>query len=148
MTEVTRAGRIGHGPTAQSSSADHGSRARDWNCDRSGIRQRGAELGLAARTRHDLEQTAQQAQALGAFTCIVPVNVSDPAQVEDMVRHTVERFATRDILVNNAGLAGPVGPLQNDMTAWIQSIQVNLIGTFCPAVLFCRLCTSRTVAKS
>ena len=100
--------------------------------------QEGATLALAARTRHDLEQTAQQAQALGSSTCIVPVDVADPTQVEDMVRHTVEQFATIDILVNNAGMAGPVGPLQdNDMTAWIQTIQVNLIGTYlcCRAVL-------------
>jgi NAD(P)-dependent dehydrogenase (short-subunit alcohol dehydrogenase family) len=98
----------------------------------------GATLALAARTRRDLEQTAQQAQALGASTCIVPVDVSDPTQVEDMVRHIVEQFAAIDILVNNAGIAGPVGPLQeNDMTAWIQTIQVNLIGTYlcCRAVL-------------
>ena len=98
----------------------------------------GAKLALAARTRRDLEQTAQEAQALGAPTCIVPVDVSDPTQVEDMVRHTIEQFATIDILVNNAGMAGPVGPLQeNDMTAWIQTIQVNLIGTYlcCRAVL-------------
>jgi len=98
----------------------------------------GAKLALAARTRRDLEQTAQQAQALGASTCIVPVDVSDPTQVEDIVRHTVEQFATIDILVNSAGIAGPVGSLQqNDMTAWIQTIQVNLIGTYlcCRAVL-------------
>jgi NAD(P)-dependent dehydrogenase (short-subunit alcohol dehydrogenase family) len=98
----------------------------------------GAKLALAARTRRDLEQTAQQAQALGASTCIVPVDISDPTQVEDMVRHTVEQFATIDILVNNAGIAGPVGPFQeNDMTAWIQTIQVNLIGTYlcCRAVV-------------
>src|SRR4029434_9602620 len=98
----------------------------------------GAKLVLAARTRRDLEQTAQAAQALGAFTCIVPVDVSDPTQVEDMVRHAIEQFATIDILVNNAGIAGPVGLLQeNDMTAWIQTIQVNLIGTYlcCRAVL-------------
>jgi 3-oxoacyl-[acyl-carrier protein] reductase len=55
-----------------------------------------------------------------------------------MVRQTVERFATIDILVNNAGVAGPVGPLQdNDVAAWVRTIQVNLIGTYlcCRAVL-------------
>jgi NAD(P)-dependent dehydrogenase (short-subunit alcohol dehydrogenase family) len=98
----------------------------------------GARLALAARTRDALEQTAQEAQALGASTCIVPADVSDPTQVEDMVRHTVDRFATIDILVNNAGIAGPVGPLQdNAVDAWVRTIQVNLIGTYlcCRAVL-------------
>jgi NAD(P)-dependent dehydrogenase (short-subunit alcohol dehydrogenase family) len=91
----------------------------------------GAKLALAARTSSDLEQTAQEAQTRGASTCIVPVDVSDPIQVEDMVRHTVERFAAIDILVNSAGIAGPVGPLQeNDVAAWIRTIQVNLIGTY------------------
>jgi 3-oxoacyl-[acyl-carrier protein] reductase len=98
----------------------------------------GAKLALAARTRRDLEQTAQHAQALGASTRVVPADVSDPPQVEDMVRQTVEQFATIDALVNSAGIAGPVGPLQdNDMTAWIQTIRVNLIGTYlcCRAVV-------------
>jgi NAD(P)-dependent dehydrogenase (short-subunit alcohol dehydrogenase family) len=100
--------------------------------------QEGATLALAGRTRRDLEQTAQHAQALGASTGIVPVDVSDPTQVEAMVHQTLEQFATIDILVNNAGMTGPVGPLQEtDRTAWIQTIQVNLIGTYlcCRAVL-------------
>jgi NAD(P)-dependent dehydrogenase (short-subunit alcohol dehydrogenase family) len=100
--------------------------------------QEGASLVLAARTRRDLEQTAREAQVLGATTYIVPVDISDPAQVEDLVRQTVERFATIDILVNNAGMTGPVGPLQEtDVAAWIRTLQVNLIGTYvcCRAVL-------------
>ena len=111
--------------------------------------QEGASLALAARTRRDLEQTAQEAQGLGATTCIVPVDVADPAQVEDLVRQTVGSFGTIDILVNNAGMTGPVGPLQEtDVAAWIQTIQVNLIGTYlcCRAVL--PSCTNTTVAKS
>ena len=58
----------------------------------------GARLALAARTRRGLEQTAQEAQALGASTCIVSADVCDPTQVEDMVRYTIEQFATIDIL--------------------------------------------------
>jgi 3-oxoacyl-[acyl-carrier protein] reductase len=98
----------------------------------------GASLALVARTLDALEQTAHEAQALGASTCVVRADVSDPAQVADMVRNTLDRFATIDILVNNAGIAGPVGPLQeNDVEAWVRTIQVNLIGTYlcCRAVL-------------
>jgi 3-oxoacyl-[acyl-carrier protein] reductase len=100
--------------------------------------QEGARLALAARTLGELEDTAQAVQTLGATTCIARADVSDPTQVDDMVRHTVERFGAIDILVNNAGIAGPVGPLQdNDVTAWMRTIQVNLIGTYlcCRAVL-------------
>jgi NAD(P)-dependent dehydrogenase (short-subunit alcohol dehydrogenase family) len=98
----------------------------------------GATLALAARSQEALAQTAQAAQALGAITTFVPTDVTDPTQVETLVRHTVECFGRLDILVNNAGIAGPVGPLQdNDVTAWMQTIQVNLIGTYlcCHAVL-------------
>lgn len=98
----------------------------------------GARLALAARTRTELEQTAQEAEALGATTCVILANVTSQAQVEDMVRQTLDRFSTIDILVNNAGIVGPVGALQdNDADSWIRTIQVNLIGTFlcCRAVL-------------
>ena len=98
----------------------------------------GARLALAARTAAQLEETAHQAEALGAETLVVPTDVTDPLQVDDMVRRTLERFHTVDILVNNAGLPGPVGPLQdNDVAYWTLTIQVNVIGVFlcCRSVL-------------
>ncbi|WP_179136911.1 SDR family NAD(P)-dependent oxidoreductase [Candidatus Entotheonella palauensis] len=98
----------------------------------------GAKLSLAARTQSELEQTTRDAQSLGASTCIQTADVTAQAQVDVLVRHTVEQFGTIDILVNNAGIAGPIGPLhQNDVNACIQAIQVNLIGTYlcCRSVL-------------
>lgn len=98
----------------------------------------GANLSLLARTRRELEHTAQEAEALGARTFISTTDVADPAQVDKMLQQTLEQFSTIDILVNNAGVAGPIGPLhENDVSAWIQAIQINLIGTYlcCRAVL-------------
>ena len=98
----------------------------------------GANLSLSARTRRELEHTAQEAEALGARTFISTTDVADPAQVDTMLQQTLEQFSTIDILVNNAGVAGPIGPLhENDVSAWIQAIQINLIGTYlcCRAVL-------------
>jgi 3-oxoacyl-[acyl-carrier protein] reductase len=100
--------------------------------------QEGARLSLASRTQSELEQTAREAEALGASTCLRTTDVTDPAQVEALVRHTVDELGAIDILVNNAGVAGPIGPLhQNDVQAWMQAIQVNLIGTYlcCRSVL-------------
>jgi 3-oxoacyl-[acyl-carrier protein] reductase len=65
-------------------------------------------------------------------------DVADPAQVDEMVRQTVARFSTLHILVNNAGMLGPVEPLwETDIASWVQTIHVNLIGTYlcCRAVL-------------
>ncbi len=98
----------------------------------------GAQLSLAARTLDELEQTAQAAQELGATTAVFTADVADPKQVESLIQHTLKQFSSIDILVNNAGIAGPLGPLQdNDPDAWIQTIQVNLIGTYlcCRAVI-------------
>ena len=98
----------------------------------------GARLALAARKVTELEDTARQVEALEVTACIIPTEVTDQEQVDRMVAKTVERYSSVDILVNNAGIAGPVGVLQdNDPAYWIQSVQVNLIGTYlcCRAVL-------------
>jgi NAD(P)-dependent dehydrogenase (short-subunit alcohol dehydrogenase family) len=106
----------------------------------------GARLALAARTRSELEETAQQAQALGAEALVLPTDISDQTQVDEMVRRTVDRYATVDILVNNAGVHGPLGPLQdNDVPYWMRTFQVNVFGVFlsCRAVLPVMLRQSR-----
>ena len=84
----------------------------------------GACLALAARTATELEETAQQAQALGAKTCVIPTDVADQSQVNAMVEETIDRFSTIDFLVNNAGIHGPVGPLQdNDVADYVRRLK-------------------------
>ena len=98
----------------------------------------GADLSLAARSISELEGTAEECRKFGSQVLITPTDVTAPGQVDRLVQATVERFSTIDILVNNAGIAGPIGVLQdNDMDAWINTVQVNLIGTYlcCRAVL-------------
>ena len=98
----------------------------------------GARVALAARTTTELEDTARQVEALGGSACIIPTDVTDQEQVDQMVAQTVDRYTFIDILVNNAGIGGPVGALQdNDPTYWIQTMQANVIGTYlcCRAVL-------------
>ena len=105
----------------------------------------GARLALAARTLDELEETAGQAEALGSSTCVIPTDVTEQTEVEEMVRRTLERFSTLDILVNNAGLVGPVGPLQdNDVTYWARTIQVNIVGVF----LCCRAALPVMIARN
>ena len=70
----------------------------------------GTKLALAARTLSELEETAQQAKALGAEVLVIPTDISDPVQVDEMVRRTVDRYVTIDILVNNAGIHGRRSP--------------------------------------
>jgi 3-oxoacyl-[acyl-carrier protein] reductase len=86
----------------------------------------------------ELQETARLTEALGAPTCVIGTDVADPSQVEAMIHQTLERFSTLHILVNNTAMLGPVEPLwETDIAAWVQTIQVNLIGTYlcCRAVL-------------
>src|SRR5262245_60335101 len=90
----------------------------------------GARVALAARTMSELHETARVTEALGAPTCVIGTDVAEPTHVEAMVRHTLERFSTLHILVNNAAMLGPVEPLwETDVASWVQTIQVNLLGT-------------------
>ncbi len=106
----------------------------------------GANLALAARTLSELEEAAREAEDLGASTCVIRADVTDQAQVDDMVKQTLARFSTIDILVNNAGIVGPVGALQDvDVSYWTRTIQINLIGVYhcCLAVLPVMLSNNR-----
>ncbi len=98
----------------------------------------GARLVLAARKISELEDTAAQVDKLGQSPLIVPTDVTDPDQVDRLVRSALESHPSVDILVNNAGIAGPLGPIQgNDVASWLETINVNLNGTFlcCRAVI-------------
>lgn len=98
----------------------------------------GVNLSLAARTTSELEETARKCRKEGVEVLITSTDVTDLDQVEKLVEITVGRFSTINILVNNAGISGPLGLLEdNDLQAWIDAIQVNLIGVYlcCRAVV-------------
>ena len=98
----------------------------------------GAKLSLAARSISGLEETAAECRKLGAEVLITATDVTASGQVQRLVDATVAHYSTIDILVNNAGIAGPIGSLEdNDMDAWINTVQVNLIGSYlcCRAVV-------------
>ena len=98
----------------------------------------GARLSLGARSVSELEETADECRKLDAEVLITPTDVTDVSQVEGLIAATVERYSAIDILINNAGIGGPVGVLQdNDLDAWINTVQINLIGVYlcCRAVV-------------
>ncbi len=91
----------------------------------------GARVALAARNEAELRETGSMVEAAGSVPLIVPTDVTDHAQVERLVDATVAQYSRLDILVNNAGISGPIGPLEtNDVAAWVDTVTVNLTGTF------------------
>ena len=57
-------------------------------------------------------------------------DVSDTAQVRDMVQAAVSAFGGVDILVNNAGITLPKGPLETSEAEWDRVLAVNLKSVF------------------
>ncbi|MFC5971175.1 SDR family NAD(P)-dependent oxidoreductase [Halomarina salina] len=73
---------------------------------------------------------AADLESLGAETLVVECDVTDAAQVEEMVETTVDEFGKLDILVSNAGIItySPVEELDED--EWDAVMDVNTKGVF------------------
>lgn len=89
------------------------------------------------RSKEQAEALAKQLVACGCDACAVRADVSDRAQVEQMVKDVMERFGKINVLVNNAGIAQQ--KLFSDITDsdWNTMFDVNVKGIYncCQAVL-------------
>ena len=65
----------------------------------------GADIVAASRTRSQLEETAAEVEGWGRRCLVVPTDVTQADQVEQMVASAIAQFQKIDILVNNAGIA-------------------------------------------
>jgi NAD(P)-dependent dehydrogenase (short-subunit alcohol dehydrogenase family) len=108
-----------------------------------GLARAGADVAVCARDAGELAETGRAIEALGRRTLVVPTDVTDEAQVEDLAEAVVETFARIDILVNNSGTV-LVKPLLDTETAdWRRVIDTNLTGTY----LCCRALGAHMVAQ-
>ena len=89
----------------------------------------GAKVVLGARRAERLESLAKELEADGGKALAVATDVTDRAQIENLVRAAVDKFGRVDVLLNNAGLM-PLAPLERLKTdEWDQMIDVNFKGT-------------------
>ena len=71
----------------------------------------GARLAICARDPKELERAQTELQRTGADVIAVPCDVTDRAQVNEMVSVVRHHFGKIDVLVNNAGVI-QVGPIE------------------------------------
>jgi len=86
-----------------------------------------------SRSEGAAKETAQQAEAAGARTLLFRADVSDDAQVRDMLAATEKEFGRLDALINNAGTTVDVEPKNFDamtVEAWNRVFSVNVLGVF------------------
>ena len=88
----------------------------------------GATVVVIGRRSELLERVAKE---IGGHAMVC--DVSDQAQVRKMFAQALKISGQIDILLNNAGGAGPIAPVAEvDMEAWIQCMNINLVGAmFC-----------------
>jgi NAD(P)-dependent dehydrogenase (short-subunit alcohol dehydrogenase family) len=88
----------------------------------------GARLVICARDREELERAGAELAGGGAEVLAVPCDVTERAQVQDLVAAALERFGQVDVLVNNAGVI-QVGPMEAMTLAdYEQAMKVHFWG--------------------
>ena len=96
----------------------------------------GMRVAVAARTREQVEQVAQEIGGLA-----LEVDVSDEASVKRMVEETERELGPIDLLVNNAGIPGSWGGPTiwegEEAGDWWRVFEINTLGPYlcCRAVL-------------
>ncbi len=92
--------------------------------------QEGARVAVIGRNEEKGRETVRVVEAAGSQAIFVPTDVSDSAQVQDMVGTVLDRWGRIDILVNNAAICPFEGFLEMSEALWNQVLDVNLKGYF------------------
>lgn len=71
----------------------------------------GAYLAICARDEEELSRAQDDLRQRGARVLTVPCDITDRAEVEEMVRSVTSHLGRVDVLINNAGVI-QVGPLE------------------------------------
>lgn len=98
----------------------------------------GATVVITARRENELKRVADEITADGGRCSYIPGDVTVTADVENVVRKTVEAYGRIDILVNNAGI-----PDSHKRTTWltdefwdkVHDTDLKGVMRFCRAVL-------------
>ncbi|MFC1938581.1 SDR family NAD(P)-dependent oxidoreductase [Chloroflexota bacterium] len=80
----------------------------------------GADIVLAARTKKQIEQTAEELRKMGSKAIAISTDVSKEDQIRTVVEQTISEFGIIDILVNNAGISPfkPVVSTEVKLPGW------------------------------
>ncbi len=98
-----------------------------------GLAGAGADIVIAARNAEKTAQAVQEIEALGVRAIGLSVDVTDEAQIRQMVADTVDALGRVDILVNNAGTVVRKTPEQTTTEEWDLVLDVNLRSAFLAA---------------
>ena len=94
----------------------------------------GADVVCAARTKEQLEATAEAVRKLGRRAAVQPTDVQDSSQCDALIQSCVDEFGKIDIMLSNAGIGDARGQGSElwDVTDedWHDTLDVNLSSAF------------------
>ncbi len=91
----------------------------------------GAKVVVADMNTEGGEETVRQIRAAGGEALFVPADVSKAAEVEALVRRTVEAYGRLDCAHNNAGIEGKMATTVEDTEEnWERVLKINLMGVW------------------
>ena len=109
------------------------------------LAQKGAHVAIADLNLETATMVAEEVKALGRQAMAIKADVTNSAQVNQMVQQVLSRFGTVDILVNNAGYVAP------NMTPFIKETEEywdKVIAVCLKGVIFCsRAVVDTMIAK-
>lgn len=95
-----------------------------------GFAEAGANIVLCSRRVEACEEAAARLRENGTKALALACDVTNPEQVAEVVRRTVEEFGTIDIVVNNSGASWGAPVSEMPLEAWHKVMETNVTGTF------------------
>lgn len=95
----------------------------------------GANVVLCARSEQDLSATQRELASISPNTKVLAraCDVSNEAQVAELLMFAREQLGAIQVLVCNAGVYGPMGPTECvDLDEWRRALEINLFGILLP----------------
>src|SRR5277367_3279753 len=91
----------------------------------------GAKVVVAGRRELEGNESVELVRAAGGEALFVQADVSKAAEVENLVKKTVEKFGRLDVAFNNAGIEGKSAPIiSQSEDDWDRTININLKGVW------------------
>ena len=90
----------------------------------------GADIVLASRTESDLNKVAQEITALGRRALVVPTDVMEFEQLQQLADRAIAEFGRIDILVNNAGGFPPKPASHTSARQFEEAFRFNVSSAF------------------
>jgi NAD(P)-dependent dehydrogenase (short-subunit alcohol dehydrogenase family) len=103
----------------------------------------GADIGIMARTKSQLEETAREIEAYGRKALVIPIDVAKSAEVDHAIEHVTQNLGPVDILVNNAGITEQKPLIKITDEDWHRVMGINLDGPF----FLCRAVGRQMIAR-